>query len=899
MLPNSCAAVAIATSMKEDMTAEDMSAPVKIRWWRQGQESQNFGDFLSKFLWDNFATEALVRADVYRLIGSVIDDWIIDDDLESVGKADCGRVAFWCCGMREDKSLRPESRARCIFCGVRGPLTRDILELPLHTAIGDPAFLLPLIHTPKVSRRTKGKTVCSPHILDPSSDEDLVASTGADLIVRASIANSLNALVETLDDLASAEFVLAGSLHSAVVACAYGVPFCYLDRGHVDIPFKWRDFSASIRVGTFFVDNIAEGQRIYETAIRPRLNKPLLFPILAAAPFRVRPDALLRAALNDAKTTGTPVDPGALSAFLSVVDTIDRPDLLRERDRLELVLGEAETRTAELERERDRLQLVLGEAETRTAELERERDRLQLVLGDAETRTAELECERDSVHALITKAEARAVAAKEQQDRLWASRLSQIEQLRQDRDQLARYLIRTYQRPWRPIKHAVSSGFLRLLAAVTKPLNGGSSARFLRSAEKREGSRFERYLTSHQLSSEARRRREAGHLNILYFSPFPSHPPNHGNQVRIQHLARRLQSFGHKVHFVLLQSPMFDEEAERAMREAWDTFDVLHNTKQLWANGSEIPFDGWYDEGLGEKIRFLCDVYDVDVLFCSYVFQSKMLEYIPNHVLKVIDTHDKMGDRYEMLRQGGLPLEFFSCTPEEEGAYLRRADVVVAVRKEEALYFNSVTGRDSAIVVPHVEDPRFVNKRFRRLEKVGLIASANRINLAIASDFLETLSTQCGQDCPFTVHIAGQVKDLLRDLPPERVGAFKAPWVQLHGFVPNIDEFYSDMDAVVSPVTIGTGINIKSVQAMVYGMPLLTTRCGSKGIETDDPMHNYPDVISLVRGLLELTNKPDDLGRLASLSRAHYVSFLEAGTNQLQSIFHHQLLSRRLTYEVS
>src|SRR5208337_2077604 len=155
-------------------------------------------------------------------------------------------------------------------------------------------------------------------------------------------------------------------------------------------------------------------------------------------------------------------------------------------------------------------------------------------------------------------------------------------------------------------------------------------------------------------------------LNILYFSPFPSHPANHGNQATIQQFGKRFQSLGHKVHFAVLQSPIFNDEAERAMREAWDTFDILPNAKQLWADGSEIPFDSWYEDGLGEKIRVLCDAYDIDVVFCSYVFQSKLLEYVPSHVLTVIDTHDKMGGRYDMLRANGQPLEFFSCSPEEE-----------------------------------------------------------------------------------------------------------------------------------------------------------------------------------------------------------------------------------------
>jgi GT2 family glycosyltransferase len=393
-----------------------------------------------------------------------------------------------------------------------------------------------------------------------------------------------------------------------------------------------------------------------------------------------------------------------------------------------------------------------------------------------------------------------------------------------------------------------------------------------------------------RVSPSARARRKSGALNVLYFSPFPSHPTNHGNQATIYQFGKRFQTLGHKVHFALLRSHLYDPAAEQAMREQWDTLDILHNMKALGATGHEIPFDGWYQEGLGENVRVLCAKYDIDIVFCSYVFQSKLLEFVPAHILKVIDTHDKMGNRYDMLRANNQPLEFFSCSPEEEGAYLRRADVVVARREEEARYFNTVTGLESAIVIPHVEDARFVEKRFERVRNVGMVASANRINLAIIQELLEVVEHHCGNKCPFTVHVAGQVKDMVKDLPREQAKVFHKPWVRLHGFVPDIQAFYRDMDVVVSPVTMGTGINVKTVQAMAFGMPLITTRWGAKGIETDELMHNHPDMGALVDGLLALAKEPGRLNRLADVSRCRYSRFFEDAAEGMRAMFKNRKL---------
>lgn len=381
-------------------------------------------------------------------------------------------------------------------------------------------------------------------------------------------------------------------------------------------------------------------------------------------------------------------------------------------------------------------------------------------------------------------------------------------------------------------------------------------------------------------------RRSTGKLNVLYFSPYPSHPDNHGNQATIQAFGRRFRALGHVVHFALLEGHHHDEAALAQMRAAWDSVDILPCSGMPSANGQPIPFDGWYEEGIGERIRLLCDKYDIDVVFCSYIFQSRLLDFVPAHILKVIDTHDKMGDRYEMLRKNGLQLEFFSCTPEEEGAYLRRADIVVARRAEEAAYFDSVTGRNSAIIIPHIEEPRFINRTFVKMTDVGMVASANKVNLAIAVQFLRVIERQRGdKPCPFTLHIAGQVRDMIPSLPAEDAELFSRPWIRLHGFVQSIGEFYRGVDVVVSPVTMGTGINVKTVQAMAYGMPLLTTAWGSKGIETGEPMHNHADLDALVNSLFRLVVDSTALASLAESSRRRYQAFYDDSTLVIEGMF--------------
>jgi len=269
-----------------------LSAVRGVLYWRQGEAKQNFGDFLSELFLQRALVAPAFRDQYFLLIGSVIaESWYRRHASRS------GRLAFWGCGMRDETPIALEYRAKSRFCGVRGPLTRDLLGLPDDTVLGDPGLLLPALYRPR--RRPAVGRLCILHVLDPRSEREVKAQTGADRVVRADVAPSMAALAAFIDLIAAADVVLSGALHGAIVACAYGRPFSYFDSGYVDIPFKWRDFAASVGIGGSFATTMAEAHAIHEDEIRSRCRLPPLTPILQQAPFAVRHDALIRTLVHD------------------------------------------------------------------------------------------------------------------------------------------------------------------------------------------------------------------------------------------------------------------------------------------------------------------------------------------------------------------------------------------------------------------------------------------------------------------------------------------------------------------------------------------------------------------------------------------------------------------------
>lgn len=65
----------------------------------------------------------------------------------------------------------------------------------------------------------------------------------------------------------------------------------------------------------------------------------------------------------------------------------------------------------------------------------------------------------------------------------------------------------------------------------------------------------------------------------------------------------------------------------------------------------------------------------------------------------------------------------------------------------------------------------------------------------------------------------------------------RQPGVVLSGWVANLEEVYARADAVVIPLRAGGGTRIKLLEAMAYGVPVVSTTLGAEGIEVQSGTH--------------------------------------------------------------
>src|SRR5262245_59106298 len=135
-----------------------------------------------------------------------------------------GRVpVFIACGFRGEE-ISAELISRSVVHGCRGYLSQAALARAgiFTDVVGDPATLLPLL-VRRIGARS-GKTLLVPHISDCKLDSYRAPELGCDSIITPRT-RTIEDVGSVIANVSSADFVLAGAMHAAIVA--HGSETCF------------------------------------------------------------------------------------------------------------------------------------------------------------------------------------------------------------------------------------------------------------------------------------------------------------------------------------------------------------------------------------------------------------------------------------------------------------------------------------------------------------------------------------------------------------------------------------------------------------------------------------------------------------------------------------------------
>ncbi len=143
------------------------------------------------------------------------------------------------------KSLNIPNRHDYRFWFVRGPMTAKALGLDTHFALTDPAILIPEVYNIHPEKRKDNKALFIPHFISSENAAWGEACTANNILYRPATSK----LHDICTDICRSEIVITESLHGAVLADSYRVPWILVATPPVaKSDFKWHDWAASLNL---------------------------------------------------------------------------------------------------------------------------------------------------------------------------------------------------------------------------------------------------------------------------------------------------------------------------------------------------------------------------------------------------------------------------------------------------------------------------------------------------------------------------------------------------------------------------------------------------------------------------------------------------------------------------
>ena len=314
--------------------------------------------------------------------------------------------------------------------------------------------------------------------------------------------------------------------------------------------------------------------------------------------------------------------------------------------------------------------------------------------------------------------------------------------------------------------------------------------------------------------------------HILMVTHVLPYPPSAGNEIRILQMLRWLANKGYRISLVIkpMGIPEVSNESVTYLSSLVETlylFDSRVSSESI--HEVKVPTDEvtidvrladiqdmfcptWFSSEVGRII----DNVKPDVVLSEYALMGRALvssQY--TGFLKIIDTHDVFSQLKESLSQqgvsesGGLYL-----TVAEETFLLQRADVVLAIQKTEKSLLEKLVPDCDVLVTPMDLDIPEASHTDQVLGRVLIVGSDNAYNVEGAKHFIEVVWPLVKSDCPdATLHVVGKLSARLQtdDLS-----------IRLLGYVDSISDEYLAASVVVNPCLHGTGLKIKTIEALSW-----------------------------------------------------------------------------------
>ncbi|MDE1474603.1 glycosyltransferase [Xenorhabdus bovienii] len=271
--------------------------------------------------------------------------------------------------------------------------------------------------------------------------------------------------------------------------------------------------------------------------------------------------------------------------------------------------------------------------------------------------------------------------------------------------------------------------------------------------------------------------------------------------------------------------------------------------------------------------------WNYDIVIIEYLENHHLVNICRKYSKRVIcDLHDVMYLRREsFISNGVLPShENLNITLDEEANAISKFDAVIAVENSEKNFIEKL-GLNTRVILCKRIPTKIIEHQTLTPDIsesiIGFIGSAAEFNYSTILDFIENVWNNGLFREDYKLIIAGAVCERLEKNNTKIQGKY-----QILGKIPDVSNFYSLIHASINPVWSGSGFKTKNAESLSYGVPVITSNNGIKGLEDISGQYckiiEKNDISEWKNNLLDIFNEYKNKRNLKELCANHFKEIL-------------------------
>lgn len=316
-------------------------------------------------------------------------------------------------------------------------------------------------------------------------------------------------------------------------------------------------------------------------------------------------------------------------------------------------------------------------------------------------------------------------------------------------------------------------------------------------------------------------------MKILYFYPENPILVNQGNNARALSLLNYFKDRKHRVDFVGEQSNNFGLDSILELQNK-NLISKGFLLKDFNRKKNKIKYFFFYS--LPNKIKGKIKDFDrtrfgqknyfnqilknnnYDFIIISYAYWASLIKDNKNtkNAKLIIDTHDFLTSQFQSQKNFNLGKYI-----QKEINILNLFDKTLVISNEEKYVFSQFCSNEVEIVT-HSLPKNFEFKQDNKKYDLVYVASNNDHNIKSAKWFFNNVYPLLSKD--IKICVVGRIGAFC----PDNDNIEKIEYIQ------NLDLIYSVSKVAICPMLSGTGLKIKVIEAMSFGLPIV---CNERGVD--------------------------------------------------------------------